>query len=78
MSESQNTGSSSNAKLSNTVGQVLGWIGIIAGVIGFFWQSIVMGIAAIVLGVIGLFSPQRNLNIVAIIVGVVAMIIGLV
>jgi uncharacterized membrane protein HdeD (DUF308 family) len=67
-----------NSKISGKVGKWLGWIAIILGIIGFFWQPIWMGVCAIVLSVIGLFSPERKLNIVALIVGVVALIVGLV
>ena len=64
--------------MTDTIGKYLGWIGIIVGVIGFFWMPIALGIAAIVIGIIGLFSPERTINIVAIIVGVLALVIGLV
>lgn len=70
--------SEENTKISESAGNWLGWIGIIAGVIGLFWQHIWMGVISIVLGIIGCFSPKRNLNIVAIVIGVVALIIGIV
>lgn len=53
--------------MSNTTGQWLGWIGILVGIIAFFWQPVWMGVAAVVLGIIGLFSPQKGLNWTAII-----------
>ena len=65
-------------KMSEKVGKWLGWIGIILGVIGFFWQPIWMGAVAIVAGIVGLFSPQKKLNWVAIVAGVVALIIGII
>lgn len=65
------------SKVSENAGKWLGWIGIIAGVIGFFWQHIWMGVIGLVLGIIGCFSPKRNLNIVAIVIGVIALIIGI-
>jgi len=68
----------SNDGLSETAGNWLGWIGIIAGIIGFFWQPVWMGIIGIVLGVIGLFSPQKGVNWGAIVVGAIALIIGIV
>jgi len=71
-------GNENKSKISDKAGKCLGWIAIILGVIGFFWQPIWMGVCAIVLSVIGLFSPQRTLNIVALVVGVVALIVGLV
>ncbi|UUX33698.1 C4-dicarboxylate ABC transporter [Fundicoccus culcitae] len=61
-------------EISEQAGKWLGWIGIIVGVIGFFWQPVWMGIIAIVLGVIGLFSEQKTLNWAAIIVGAVVLI----
>lgn len=64
--------------MSITVGKYLGWIGIIVGVIGFFWMPITLGIIAIVLGIIGLFSPEKTMGIFAIIVGVLALIIGII
>jgi hypothetical protein len=63
--------------LSNSAGLWLGWIGIILGVIGFFWLPIWMSIGAILLGIIGLFSPQKVLNWIAIILGVVVLLIAL-
>lgn len=64
--------------MSNNVGKLLGWIGILVGVIGFFWLPIWMGAIAIVAGIIGLFSPQKKLNWITVAVGVVTLIIGIV
>lgn len=64
--------------MSETFGKYLGWIGIVIGVVGFFWMPITLGIIAIVLGIIGLFSQERTINIVTIIVGVLALIIGII
>ncbi|SHE28637.1 hypothetical protein SAMN02745249_00125 [Atopostipes suicloacalis DSM 15692] len=46
--------------MSNTTGQWLGWIGILVGIIAFFWQPVWMGVAAVVLGIIGLFSHRKD------------------
>lgn len=62
--------------LSGDVGKWLGWIGIIVGIIGFFWLPTWMGVTAIVLGIIGLFSAQKTLSIVAIVAGVIALFIA--
>ncbi|MDI6618851.1 MAG: hypothetical protein QME45_09290 [Clostridiales bacterium] len=62
---------------SGKAGNILGWIGLILGVIAFFWQPVFLGIVAIVLGLIGVFSPKKVLNIITMVVGVVALIIGL-
>lgn len=79
MSQNPNTNQNTQTEgLSNTAGQWLGWLGIIAAVIGFFWQPIWMGIIALVLGIIGVFSPQKGLNWTAVVLGVIALIIGLV
>lgn len=64
-----------NEGLSETAGQWLGWIGIICGVIGWFWQPLWTGIVATILGIIGLFSPQKTVNWIAIAAGVIALII---
>ena len=64
--------------MSETVGKYLGWIGIVIGVVGFFWMPITLGIIAIALGIIGLFSQERTINIITIIVGVLALIIGII
>ena len=64
--------------LSNTAGLWVGWIGIIIGVIGFFWQPVWLGIIALVLGIINLFSPQKALAWVAIAIGAIALIIAMV
>lgn len=66
-----------NTKISNSGGLWLGWIGIILGIIGFFWQPIFLGITSVILGIIGLQSPQKDLNIAAIVVGAISFIIGL-
>jgi hypothetical protein len=66
-----------NETISPTAGNWLGWIGIILGVIGFFWQPVWMGIIAIVLGIIGLFSPKKGVNWAAIIIGIIVLIVGM-
>lgn len=63
-------------RLSGDVGKWLGWIGIIVGIIGFFWLPTWMGITAIVLGIIGLFSAHKTLSIIAIVAGVIALCIA--
>jgi hypothetical protein len=62
--------------MSNTVGKWLGWLGVIIGVIGFFWAQITLGIIAGVLGLIGLASPEKTLSWMAVGAGVIALIIG--
>ncbi len=78
MSQTTYNNENTESRINDTAGKWLGWLGIIFGVIAFFWQPIWMSIIGIVLGVIGLFSPQKALNIVAIVVAVIALIVGLV
>lgn len=73
MSETENKNG-----ITDSTGKTLGWIAIIAGIIGFFWAPLWMSIIAIVLGVIGLFSPQKTLNVIALIIGIIALIVYLV
>lgn len=49
--------------MSENVGKWLGWIGIILGVIGFFWQPIWMGVIAIVAGVIGIVLSSEKIKL---------------
>lgn len=64
--------------MSNTAGQWLGWIGIILGIIGFFWQPIWMGAIALILGLIGLASPQKTLSWTSVAIGVIVLIVAMV
>jgi hypothetical protein len=63
--------------MNETAGNWLGWLGIIAGIVGFFVIHYWLGILAIILGIIGLFTPKKGLNWVAIAAGVIAVIIGI-
>lgn len=65
-------------KISTKAGKWLGWIGIVVGIIGFFWMRIVLGAIAAVLGVIGVFSSEKTLNIIAIVAGAIAIVLGIV
>ncbi len=66
-----------------TMTKWLAIVGIIAGLAGFFWQPLVMGIAAIVLGGFGQYTAktadstatpvEQKLNWVAIAAGAVAL-----
>ncbi|NLJ75529.1 MAG: C4-dicarboxylate ABC transporter [Firmicutes bacterium] len=64
--------------INETTGTWLGWIGIIAGLIGFAWQPIFMPIVALVLGIITIQSPKRTIGWISVAVGAVALIVGLV
>lgn len=62
--------------ISSTAGLWLGIIGIILGIVAFFWQPVWMSVIGIVLGIIGCFAPdQLWLNIAAIAVSVIALIV---
>ncbi len=63
--------------MSENLGKWLGWIGIVLGVVGLFWQPILFGTIAVLAGIIGLFSPQKKLNWITIVIGAVALIIGI-
>lgn len=62
--------------LNETAGKWLGALGLIIGVIGWFWQPLWLGIAAVVFGIVGLFSDQKVLNWTAIIAGAIALIVA--
>lgn len=50
--------------------------GIALGVLGFFWQPLVMGLVAVAAGVAGQFSTQKKLSWVAVAAGVIALVLG--
>jgi len=76
--ESKTKNKEGGSSMNNNVGKWLGWIGIVVGVIGFFWLRIWLGVAAVILGVIGMFSPQKKLNVVTIVAGIIAIILGII
>ncbi|MDQ0199776.1 hypothetical protein [Neobacillus ginsengisoli] len=61
--------------MSDMTGKLLGWLGIVVGVVGFFFAPIWLGIIAVVLGLISLASPQKVLAWLAIIIGVIVLLI---
>jgi hypothetical protein len=63
--------------MNAVTGNVLGWLGIIAAVVGFFYAPIWLGIIGVVLGLITLASPQKALAWVAVVLSVIALIIPL-
>ena len=65
-------------KINETAGTWLGWIGIIAGLIGFAWQPIFMPIVGLVLGVLTILSPKRTIGWVSVVIGAISLIVGLV
>jgi hypothetical protein len=63
--------------MNEVTGNVLGWLGIVAAVVGFFFFPIWLGIIGVVLGLITLASPQKAVGWVAIVLSVIALIIPL-
>lgn len=64
-------------RMNAVTGNVLGWLGIIAAVVGFFYAPIWLGIIGIVLGLITLASPQKALAWVAVVLSVITLVIPL-
>lgn len=62
--------------MNQTIGTIIGWIAILAAIIGFFWQPIIMGAVAIVLGIIGFFlkANTTRMSITAIGIAIVAIL----
>lgn len=60
----------------NVLGTVIGWIAILAAIVGFFWQTTIMAIVAIVLGVIGFFlkADIKRMSITAIGLALIALL----
>jgi hypothetical protein len=63
--------------MNEVTGNVLGWLGIIAALVGFFYAPIWLGIIGVILGLITLASPQKALAWVAIVLSVIALLIPL-
>ncbi|MDP4105125.1 MAG: C4-dicarboxylate ABC transporter [Bacillota bacterium] len=63
--------------MNAVTGNVLGWLGIVAAVVGFFYAPIWLGIIGIVLGLITLASPQKALAWVAVVLSVITLVIPL-
>lgn len=64
--------------MKHTVGTIIGWIALLAAVVGFFWQANIMGGVAIGLGIIGYFLKVNitRMSITAIGMGIVAILFG--
>ncbi|MDP4162363.1 MAG: C4-dicarboxylate ABC transporter [Bacillota bacterium] len=61
--------------MSEMTYKLLAWLGIVVGVIGFFFAPIWLGIVAVVLGLVSLASSQKVLAWLAIIIGVIVLLI---
>ena len=59
-----------------TLGTVIGWVAILAAIVGFFWEATIMAIVAIVLGVIGFFlkADIKRMSITAIGLALIALL----
>jgi hypothetical protein len=60
---------------TNAIAILLAWIGIIAGIISFFWASFIFGFTAIVLGLITVISKEKQLGWWAISIGILGLVI---
>ncbi|SFB97675.1 hypothetical protein SAMN04488102_10269 [Alkalibacterium subtropicum] len=60
----------------NTMGTIIGWVAILAAIVGFFWQATIMSIVAIVLGIIGFFlkADTKQMNITAVGLAIIALL----
>jgi uncharacterized membrane protein len=61
--------------MNAVTGNVLGWIGIIAAVVGFFYAPMWLSIIGFVLGLITLASPQKALAWVAVVLSVISFVV---
>jgi len=61
--------------MSDTTGKVLGWLGIVVAVVGFFFAPVWLGIIGLVLGLITLASPQKVLAWLAVVLGAIVLIV---
>ena len=64
--------------MSDGMAKWLAIIGILLGVLGFFWWPMILGSIAIAAGVAGQFSTQKKLSWVAIAAGVMALVFGII
>jgi hypothetical protein len=65
-------------KVSDSMAKWLAIIGILVGVVGFFWKPLIMGSIAVAAGVIGQFSTQKKLSWIAVAVGAIALVLGII
>ena len=63
--------------MNNTTGMWLGWLGIIAAAVGFFYAPYWLGGLAALLGLIVLATPQKALAWGSIVLGAIVILIPL-
>ncbi|KAB2339000.1 C4-dicarboxylate ABC transporter [Cytobacillus depressus] len=63
--------------MGKVTGLWLGWLGVIAAVVGFFFAPYWLGAIAVVLGLIVLASPQKALAWSSLVLGAIAILIPL-
>lgn len=63
--------------MTELTGKILGWLGILAGIVGFFLAPLWLGAIAVILGLITLASPQKVLAWISIVLGVIVLLIQL-
>lgn len=61
--------------MNDLTGKIIGWVGIVVAVVGFFFAPVWLGIIGIVLGLITLASPQKALAWIAVVVGVIVLVV---
>ena len=61
--------------MNDVTGKILGWIGIVVAVVGFFFAPVWLGVIGVVLGLITLASPQKVLGWVAVVIAVIELLI---
>ncbi|MGE8203341.1 hypothetical protein ACQKP0_02075 [Heyndrickxia sp. NPDC080065] len=61
--------------MSKITGLWLGWLGIIAAIVGFFYAPYWLGGIAVVLGLVTFASPQKIVAWGAVILGAIAILI---
>ena len=62
----------------DTSAHLMGWIGVIAGIISFFYAPVLFGGIAIVLGLITVFSRANSLGWWAIVLGIVGSVLNMI
>ena len=61
--------------MNDVTGKIIGWLGIVVGVVGFFYAPLWLGAIGVVLGLITLASPQKILAWISVVIGVIVLLI---
>ncbi|EXJ23482.1 hypothetical protein ADIAL_1094 [Alkalibacterium sp. AK22] len=62
--------------MNKQIGAIIGWLAILAAIIGMFWQTTIMAGAAIILGTAGFFlkADTTRMSITAIGIALIAIL----